>query len=95
MNIEFEWDDDKDEANRRKHGVSFEKAKQVFDDPQAIPFADTERSQDEERFQMIGLSQMGLLFVVFTYRNLRVRIISARRATARMQRMYEKDDYGI
>ena len=41
MNIEFEWDDDKDEANRRKHGVSFEKAKQVFDDPRAIPFADT------------------------------------------------------
>ena len=95
MNIEFEWDDDKDEANRRKHGVSFEKAKQVFDDPRAIPFADTEHSQDEERFQMIGLSQIGLLFVVFTYRNLRVRIISARRATARMQRMYEKDDYGI
>ncbi len=95
MNIEFEWDDDKDEANRRKHGVSFEKAKQVFDDPRAIPFADTEHSQYEERFQMIGLSQIGLLFVVFTYRNLRVRIISARRATARMQRMYEKDDYGI
>ncbi len=95
MNIEFEWDDDKDEANRRKHGVSFEKAKQVFDDPQAIPFADTEHSQDEERFQMIGLSQIGLLFVVFTYRKTRVRIISARRATARMQRMYEKDDYGI
>lgn len=95
MNIEFEWDDQKDQSNRNKHGVAFEKAKQIFDDPRAVPFEDIEHSHREERYKMIGLSSVGLLLVSFTYRNERVRIISARRADARMKRMYEEDDYEI
>lgn len=90
---EFEWDDHKAEANLIKHGISFERAKQVFDDVRALPFADLKHSESEERFKMIGLSSAGLLFVSFTYRNQRVRIISARRSDKRMQRMYESDDY--
>lgn len=91
--IEFEWDDNKDQINRQKHGVSFEVAKQIFDDPLALPFEDVEHSQKEVRYKMIGLSRVGLLMVSFTYRKQRVRIISARRANAHLQRMYENDDY--
>ncbi|MFN8439732.1 MAG: BrnT family toxin [Caldilineaceae bacterium] len=91
--IEFEWDDNKDQINRQKHGVSFEVAKQIFDDPRALPFEDIEHSQKEARYKMIGLSRAGLLLVSFTYRKRRVRIISARRANAHLQRMYENDDY--
>lgn len=90
---EFEWDENKDQINRKKHGVSFEKAKQVFDDPRAIPFEDLEHSHTEVRYKVIGLSQVGLLLVSFTYRKQRVRIISARRANAHLQRMYEDEDY--
>jgi len=82
--MEFEWDDPKAASNRRKHGVSFEEAQTVFDDPNvSIEHIehDEEHSRDEERWVAIGLSNRGrLLVVAHTYRDGAVRLISARRA---------------
>lgn len=71
-----------------KHRVSFEQAQQVFDDPRAIPFEDLKHSQDETRYEMIGMSSIGLLVVSFTYREAVVRLISARRAENWMVKIY-------
>ncbi len=85
----FEWDDHKAETNLADHKVSFEQAKRVFDDPLAVPFKDEAHSSaDEDRYVLIGMSMVGLLFVSFTYRNNTIRLISARRASRRMQRIY-------
>ena len=79
----FEWDDEKARSNRRKHRVSFEEAATVFADPLARVFPDPDHSQDEPRFLLLGLSYSRReLIVVHLERSDRLRIISARRATA-------------
>ena len=86
--MEFEWDRTKAEANILRHGVRFETATEVFDDPDVL-FEDDPYSVGEYREIVIGASQAGLLFVVFTERREQVtRIISARRATADERRRY-------
>ena len=84
----FEWDHKKAERNRLKHGVTFDEAQLVFDDPYAISFEDVEHSSVEERFRMVGMATIGLLVVTFTYRHDCVRIISAREASPYMRRIY-------
>jgi uncharacterized DUF497 family protein len=92
MAIEFEWDAQKAETNRTKHGVSFEEAATVFGDPLAAIFDDETHSADEQREIIIGHSdQNRLLLVSFTERAERIRIISARRATKRERRDYEEN----
>jgi uncharacterized DUF497 family protein len=89
MKLEFEWHTAKAEANFRRHGVSFDLAKTVFKDPFAIERLDDRENYGEERFAIIGMAAgKVLLFVAFTERQERIRIISARRAT-----QYEQDDY--
>jgi uncharacterized protein len=89
MKLEFEWHKAKAEANFRRHGVSFDLAKTVFKDPFAIERLDDRADYGEERFVMIGMAEGNiLLFVAYTEREERIRIISARRAT-----QYEQDDY--
>jgi uncharacterized DUF497 family protein len=89
MELEFEWDYAKAKANFRRHGVSFDLAKSVFQDPFAIEFLDDRKEYGEERFVMIGMAEgKVLLFVAYTEREGRIRIISARRAT-----QYEQDEY--
>ncbi len=89
MKVEFEWHDAKAEANLRDHGVSFDLAKTVFRDPFAIERLDDREDYDEERFVIIGMAEgHDLLFVAYTQRKERIRMISARRATQR-----EQDDY--
>ena len=89
MELEFEWHNAKAEANFRRHGVSFGLAKTVFKDPFAIERLDDREEHGEERFVMIGMAEgKVLLFVAFTEREERIRIISARRAT-----QYEQEDY--
>jgi hypothetical protein len=89
MKLEFEWHKAKAEANFRRHGVSFELAKAVFQDPFAIERLDDREKHDEERFVIVGVAEgKVLLFVVYTERQERIRIISARRAT-----QHEQDDY--
>jgi len=82
--LRFEWDPAKDEANRRKHKVSFQEAESAFTDEHARLLDDPDHSEDEERFILLGLSsRFRVLVVVHTYREDEevIRIISARRAT--------------
>jgi len=89
--MEFEWDPKKSYANLKKHGISFHEASTVFGDPLAITFNDPDHSIREHRFLTLGYSRMNqLLAVVHTERRGRTRIISARRATRRERKIYEK-----
>ena len=92
MDLVFEWDPRKDQANLRKHRITFSEATSVFGDPLARIFADGAHSTGERREIIIGHSQArGLLLVCFTeWEEGRVRIISARRATRKEQRDYEE-----
>ncbi|MEI8307515.1 MAG: BrnT family toxin [Chloroflexales bacterium] len=86
----FEWNPIKADVNRQKHGVTFNEAKTVFDDPLAVIFDDEAHSVDEPREIIIGHSlQNNLLLVCFTDRDGCIRLISARRATARERYDYE------
>ncbi len=89
--MQFEWDEDKDRHNKRKHGVSFREALTSFYDPEQVAFYDVEHSDDEEREILLGHSNQGrLLFVVYTLRDDIIRIISARRATRREAQDYAR-----
>jgi uncharacterized protein len=79
----FEWDDRKDAANRRKHGVSFEEARTAFLDDHARVIPDPDHSEDDERFVLLGWSiSLRVLVVCHCYRHNDevIRIISARKA---------------
>ena len=102
MQIEFTWDQKKNEANRKKHGVSFEEAKTCFKDEFAKVFFDAEHSSKEDRSILIGLSGiLRTLVVVFTERqgidaeHIVNRIISARKATKKENRYYWNERKGI
>ena len=94
MQLLFEWDTVKAASNLRKHGLDFESAAQVFNDPLALTLLDDEHAEQEERW--ITLGQVGgrkLVVVVHTWREnettVRVRIISARLATRYEERQYQ------
>jgi uncharacterized DUF497 family protein len=81
--MDFEWDPGKARANRAKHGIDFELAKDVFRDPARLIILE-DRREDEERWRTIGLAGGKVLFVVYTERDEDViRIISARKASKR------------
>lgn len=89
--LHFEWDERKATANVRKHGVSFEEAKSVFVDERAKLIDDPDHSEDEDRFVLLGLSStLRLLLVCHCYRSedSAIRIISARKATAKESEFY-------
>lgn len=91
MALNFEWNEEKARANLKKHSVSFEEAMTVFDDPFSITIDDTLHSTEEERFLIIGYSQVQrLLVVVHTERRDNIRLISARIATRSERRIYER-----
>lgn len=86
---EYEWDPAKAISNSRKHGIDFADAVGVLEDDRAITIEDT--STTEERFRTLGSDFLGrLLVVVYTYRGDRIRLISAREATARQRDVYER-----
>jgi len=85
---EFEWDPGKAEANLRKHGIAFEAARRVFTDGFAVETPDADLPYGETRFVITGMVDGRVLRVVFTERNGRIRIISARKATRHEQREY-------
>ncbi len=85
--MKFEWDDEKNTINKKKHGISFETASKVFADPYYIEVYDSEHSSDEDRYIAIGLVE-DVLFVVFTERKESLRLISARLATEKERRFY-------
>lgn len=79
--LDFEWDAAKARANLAKHGVSFEEAKKVFDDPLVFTRYDDRFDYDEDRYVAIGQAVGRMLTVVYTERADRIRIISAWPAT--------------
>lgn len=87
MDWEFEWDEEKAKKNFQKHGIAFEAALEVFYDEHRIEIYDEVHSIEEERYITIGLADK-ILFVVYTERNPKIRLISARLATARERRLY-------
>ena len=91
--VEFEWDDDKNNKNFRKHGVWFEEAVSVFSDPNAREIPDTEHSENEERWVIIGMSSEINLLVVFYVERRNgeiIRPISACKATAQETKSYRR-----
>lgn len=92
--MEFEWDESKAAANLKKHGVSFEEAKTVFDNVLAVIFDDEANSIGERREIIIGHSQNNrLLLISFTERYKVIRIISVRLATRREREDYEQNAF--
>jgi len=89
--IRFEWDENKNRDNTRKHGVSFEEAQTVFFDENAIRYFDPDHSEDEDRFIMLGISfKLRVLVVCHCYRvrDTIIRIVSARKANKREAQAY-------
>lgn len=89
--LAFSWDDGKAKQNLKKHKVSFEEASTVFFDENAIEFFDPDHSGDEDRFLMLGISyRLRVLVVCYCLRKdgSEIRIISARTATKKEQRVY-------
>lgn len=89
----FEWDENKNLINQRKHGVSFEEATEVFGDIHAVLFDDPDHSEEEERFLILGMSnRKGVCIVSHCYRGAdeKIRIISARKATKTERNIYEE-----
>ena len=87
----FEWDERKNQINIEKHKISFETASHVFDDPQYIEMYDFEHSEEEDRYIAIGMVGK-VIFVVFTERREKIRLISARLATEKERRIYYDQD---
>jgi uncharacterized DUF497 family protein len=86
---EFEWDENKEEINIRKHDVNFSEAQEAFYDENAIDDYDEFHSNEEQRFALIGLSSKRLLFVSYTIRqNTVIHLISARKANQNQERFY-------
>ena len=91
MSMEFEWDENKAATNLSKHGVAFDEAKTVFEDPLYVDFYDPDHSYDEQRYIMVGQSERGrLLIVSYTERGDAIRLIHAREATRREREAYEE-----
>jgi hypothetical protein len=91
--LQFEWDENKNEINKRKHKVSFEEAKTVFYDEEAKVIDDPEHSETEDRFIILGFSKnANLLVVCHCYRasDTVIRIISARKATKNEAMQYHE-----
>ena len=92
--MELEWDEDKAEANERKHGVPFTEAMTVFGDPLALTGYDPRHSDEEDRYITMGTSADGRLLVIsHTDRGENVRIISARPASRAERRDYEDGSF--
>ncbi len=84
----YQWDNNKAEINRLKHGVDFADAVSVFANDAAITVVDDH--PDEERFATMGIDTLGrILVVIYTWRNNDIRLISARKATRSERRQYE------
>ena len=89
--LHFEFDPAKAAANLKKHGVSFDEAVTVFNDPLSSTLPDDQHSEEENRFILVGRSsKQRLLFVVYTETDSRVRLIGARLVTAAEREQYEQ-----
>ena len=92
--MKFEWDENKNEMNIIKHGISFKDAETVFDDEDALFLYDEAHSQNEERFIIIGVDlhfrELNVCHCHRGYNEEIIRIISARKATAKEIKLYRR-----
>lgn len=89
----FEWDSNKAKKNLKIHGISFDEASTAFKDELSLTIYDPLHSTEEDRFILMGLScKNRLLVVVHTEREDKIRIISARKATKKEKKDYEKNE---
>ncbi|MBR3900856.1 MAG: BrnT family toxin [Ruminococcus sp.] len=86
----FEWDDEKNQINIKKHGIDFETAARVFADENRLELFDELYSDFEDRYITIGMinNVAYIVMVVYTERDNAIRLISARKATNQERRMY-------
>ena len=91
MELQFEWDPDKDLANQAKHGLSFQEASELFSsEVDCLEFYDELHSLEEDRFIAVGPIQRGVIVVAYTERqNEVIRIVSARKATKKERELFE------
>lgn len=90
----FEWDENKAVRNQNVHGVAFAEAATVFEDPYFVVLTDDAHSFAEQRYLIIGESnQHRVVLVVYTERGEATRLISARPATTREEKVYEEEKY--
>ena len=90
MKVSFNWDGGNDSKSYTKHGVSSVEAESVFQDPKRVDFPDPLHSQAEKRYITLGKSSRPrMLFVAWTLREARVRIISVRPASRKERKVYE------
>ncbi len=90
--VQFDWSPNKARSNLKKHGVSFEEAISIFFDEYATQFFDDTHSDDEDRFIMLGVSRKSRVLIVCHCERdggSTIRIISARKATARERKFYK------
>jgi len=88
--MKIEWDQAKARSNQQKHGIAFADAAGALEDPHAVTIEDPD-ADSEQRFVTIGLDFLGRVVVVaYTYRNDNIRLISARQATKREVKIYER-----
>jgi uncharacterized DUF497 family protein len=88
----FEWDDVKAATNSADHGITFDMARVVFRDPFALDWLDESEDYGEDRFSIIGMAEGRLLYVAYTMRGERTRIISARLAEPQDRRRYHEEN---
>ena len=91
--LRFEWDEEKNRENQRKHGITFTEAQTIFFDENAVEFYDDEHSEWEDRFLLLGISaKLRLLLVCHCLRESGsiIRVISARKATKNERELYPK-----
>ncbi|HIE26863.1 TPA: BrnT family toxin [Candidatus Poribacteria bacterium] len=86
--MEFEWDENKNLKNIKKHGISFKRATKIFISGNVLEWIDDRYDYGEERIIALGRSERIILYVVYTWRGNARRIISARRATKNERRKY-------
>ena len=86
--MEFEWDKNKDRSNQKKHQISFDEAKLAFFDNDMIIKEDTRKNYGEQRFVGIGKTFDKIIVVVYTMRNVIIRLISARNASKTEKQIY-------
>ncbi len=94
--VRFEWDNNKAEVNLAKHGVSFETAALVFDDPSQVAWVDDRFAYGEERWLVLGIVQDRILAVAFVWSEGSsrgeeiIRLISARKASRKERELYSR-----
>jgi len=86
----FEWDEDKNRTNLEKHGIAFEDVLSVFESREALILEDRRRDYGEARYVILCPLEEVLVHVTYAVRSASIRLISARRASRRERRDYER-----